>query len=120
MKLTRVTAGATFLSSSSDFPNISYSKKVKPVTLPKGRGARLSFWIFLRIVHQHCDPAHPVGLLRTHRERPGGCRAAEQRDEIAASHVEHGLLPGTRCASLPQSQDGREAPAGPWGRPELF
>src|SRR6516164_11005244 len=37
---TRLTAGATFLSSSSDFPNMVYSKKVKPVTLPPGR-ARL-------------------------------------------------------------------------------
>ena len=35
-----MTAGATFLSSSSDFPNIAYSTKVKPVTLPPGR-ARL-------------------------------------------------------------------------------
>jgi len=40
MKPTRVTAGATFLSSSSDFPNITYSMKVKPVTFPPGR-ARL-------------------------------------------------------------------------------
>src|SRR5712671_5528907 len=40
MKPTCVTVGATFLSSSSDFPNIAYSKKVKPVTLPPGR-ARL-------------------------------------------------------------------------------
>src|SRR5438094_203083 len=40
MKPTCVTAGTTSLSSSSDFPNIAYSKKVKPVTLPPGR-ARL-------------------------------------------------------------------------------
>jgi hypothetical protein len=47
--------------------------------------------------------------------------AAEQRDELASSSwVEHGLLPGTRCASLPQAQDAPEAPAGPWGRPESF
>src|SRR5262249_10089375 len=40
MKVTRVIAGAILLSSSSDFPNIAYSMKVKPVTLPPGR-ARL-------------------------------------------------------------------------------
>jgi hypothetical protein len=34
--------------------------------------------------------------------------------------VEHGLLPGTRCASLLQGQDAPEAPAGPWNRPESF
>jgi hypothetical protein len=27
---------------------------------------------------------------------------------------------GTRRASLPQAQDAPEAPAGPWGRPEMF
>src|SRR5262245_54123601 len=30
-------------------------------------------------------------LLRPHRERPHGRRPAEQRDELAASYVEHGL-----------------------------
>jgi hypothetical protein len=33
-------------------------------TLPKRGPARLAFWIILRIVHQHCDPAHPAGPLR--------------------------------------------------------
>jgi hypothetical protein len=55
-------------------------------------------------------------LLRTRRERPRHSRAADQRDEVAASSI----LPGTRCASLPQAQDAPEAPAGPWGRPESF
>ena len=58
-------------------------------------------------------------LLRACRERPCG-RAAKQCDELASSWVEHGLLPGTRRASLPQAQDAPEAPAGPWGGPELF
>jgi len=60
-------------------------------TLQKGRRARLSFWIILRIVLQHCDPAHLLALLRARRERPNG-RAAEQRDERAApcmSRKEH-------------------------------
>jgi hypothetical protein len=38
MKRTRVTAGATFLRSSSDFPNIAYSKKVKPVRAMETEG----------------------------------------------------------------------------------
>src|SRR5215813_3217509 len=59
-------------------------------------------------------------LLRACRERPHRCPAAEQRDELASSWIEHGLLPGTRCASLPQAQDAPEAPAGPWRRPEMF
>ena len=32
-------------------------------------------------------------LLRAPRERPGGRRAAKQRDELAALHVEHGASP---------------------------
>jgi hypothetical protein len=169
MKPTRVTAGATSLSRSSHFPNIAYSKKVNPVTLPpgrtrlemkpcptgsvtstktigieriactaseritlpfatmtsgasrassataprmrpispavqrqsmrrfcplgptqrpqallKGRRARLSFRIILRIVHQHADPPHAITLLGTRSKRPHSCRAAEQRDEFAA------------------------------------
>jgi hypothetical protein len=63
---------------------------------------------------------HPIGLLRARRERPRCRSAAEQRDELASSWIEHGLLPGTRCASLPQAQDAPEAPLGPWGRPESF
>jgi hypothetical protein len=58
-------------------------------------------------------------LLRARGERPRR-RAAEQRDERASSEVGHGLLPGTRCASLPQAYDAPEVPAGPWGRPESF
>src|SRR5262249_8127649 len=57
---------------------------------------------------------HRHRLLRPRRDRPRRCRAAEQREELASSWIEHGLLPGTRCASLPQAQDAPEAPAGPW------
>jgi hypothetical protein len=48
-------------------------------------------------------------LLRPGRERPRR-RPAEQRDELASPYVEHGLLPGTRCASLAQAQDAPERP----------
>src|SRR5262249_9624066 len=33
------------------------------------------------------DAPHPVTLLRARRERPCRCRAAEERDELAALHV---------------------------------
>src|SRR5262245_7935137 len=75
--------------------------------------------IFWRPAAEKSDHRHRR-LLRACRERPRGCRAAEQRDELASSSIEHGLLPGTRCASLPQAQDAPEAPAGPWRRPEMF
>jgi hypothetical protein len=44
--------------------------------------------------HEHADAPHPFGLLRARCEWPGHRPTAEQRDEIAASHVEH-------AASLP-------------------
>ena len=68
---------------------------------------------------EHADAPHTLALLRARRERPSR-RAAEQRDELASPEVEHGLLPGTRYASLAQGYDVLEAPAGPWGRPESF
>jgi len=33
--------------------------------------------------HQNANPPHLTGLLPARRERPRGCRATEQRDEIA-------------------------------------
>src|SRR5262249_45538595 len=54
--------------------------------------------------HRHCR------LLRARRERPRRRRAAEQDDELAPSHVEHGLLPGTRYASLPRLRMPRKRP----------
>jgi hypothetical protein len=36
-------------------------------------------------VHQHPNAPHALALLRARRERPRGRRAAQQRDEIAAS-----------------------------------
>jgi hypothetical protein len=36
------------------------------------------------IARQHADASHPAGLLRARYHRPR-CRAAEQRDEFAAS-----------------------------------
>jgi len=73
--------------------------------------------------HGHCR------LLRTRRERPCGYTAAEQRDELAPSHVGHG--PSSRpgmdhqqstdpSVGLPHAQPAAERPASPWGRPESF
>src|SRR5262245_5962553 len=48
----------------------------------------LSFGIALGKIRKHTDPAHPVGLLRTRRERPCHRGPAEQRDELATiAHV---------------------------------
>src|SRR6516162_4396018 len=88
--------------------------------LPECREASLGFRIVLGERHEHSDAPQSLALLRARRERPRGRRATEQRYELASSYVEHGLLPGTRCASLPQAQDAPEAPAGPWDRPESF
>ena len=57
------------------------------------------------------------------RAASGHAAAAPPRSSVmklAPSEIEHGLLPGTRCASLQQAEDAREAPAGPWGGPESF
>src|SRR5262249_4479448 len=44
------------------------------------------FWIVGGQVHKDADAPHALALLRPRRERPGGRRAAEQRDENAAFH----------------------------------
>jgi len=54
-------------------------------------------------------PTTAIFACCARRERPRRC-AAEQRDEVASPEVEHGLLLGTRCASLPQAQDAPEVP----------
>jgi len=77
--------------------------------------------------HEHADAPHPLALLRACRERPRN-GAAEQRDELAAFHVEHGdFLPyallarqPTRALGFPAHQPAIERPASPWGRPESY
>ena len=46
---------------------------------------------------EHADAPHPLGLLRARRERPRSRRAAEQRDELAASH--HSITSSARASS---------------------
>src|SRR5262249_12996756 len=48
--------------------------------------ACLSFRIIGGEVHEHTDAAYPLAL-RAPRDRPGGRRAAEKRDELAPLHV---------------------------------
>jgi hypothetical protein len=61
----------------------------------------------LRIVHQHGDPAHPVGLLRARSERPRGGSAADKRDEIAPFHCSN----ASRASHGKDSTVGRETAA---------
>jgi hypothetical protein len=51
--------------------------------------ARLHFRIVRGQAHEDANAPHPLGLLRTRRQRPRS-RAAEERDELAPSDVEHG------------------------------
>jgi hypothetical protein len=45
---------------------------------------RLGLRLGLGAAHQYGYVPRPIALLRARRERPRGCRAAEQRDELAA------------------------------------
>jgi hypothetical protein len=58
--------------------------------LQKRSDAPLPFRIVRGQVHEHADTPHLLRLLCVRRERPGSHRTAEQRDELAASYVEHG------------------------------
>jgi hypothetical protein len=58
--------------------------------LRKRRDAYPPVQIVLRLPHQRADVPHPLALLRARRERPGRRHAAEQRDELAPLHAEHG------------------------------
>src|SRR5262249_29770605 len=56
-----------------------------PEPLQERRIAGLCFRLVRSDGGKHADPPHALALLRARRERPR-CRAAEQRDEIAAPH----------------------------------
>src|ERR1035438_6228828 len=49
--------------------------------LPKCRNARTCVRVVLGRRHQHANPPHSLGLLRTHRDRPCDCCAAKKGDE---------------------------------------
>src|SRR5262249_12433420 len=74
--------------------------------------ARPGFWIVLGQVHQHADPVPPLALLRPRRERPSGCRAAEQRDELAPPP--HSITSSARAMQRRLSErSGGKVPARP-------
>src|SRR5262249_42351853 len=55
---------------------------------------------------KHADPPHAPALLRARRERPRGCRAAEQCDELASFHCPMPpVLPTGRIARLRTAGD---------------
>ena len=59
--------------------------------------AGMPFRIALGTHGQHADPLCTFGLLRARSERPGRC-AAEQRDELAASH--HSITSSARASRV--------------------
>jgi hypothetical protein len=67
-------------------------------SLQERRDASLGYRMVLAERHEHANAPHPLRLLRPCRERPR-CRAAEQRDELAPSRVEHGLPLRSRSAA---------------------
>src|SRR5262249_29651928 len=67
---------------------------------------------FWRAVRKVADDGRPLWLLPScalHLHREQQTAAPHQGNELTPRPVEHGLLPGTRCASLPQSQNALEA-----------
>src|SRR5262249_15340854 len=55
-------------------------------SLQERRDAGLAYRMVFGERHKHTDALDLRALLRTRRERPRDCRAAEQRDELAAFH----------------------------------
>jgi hypothetical protein len=55
-------------------------------TLPKCGDARLPFGFVFFGPHQHANPPHVLGLLRTRGERKTRRRPAKSRDKLTSSH----------------------------------
>src|SRR5262245_10214703 len=88
----------------SDIAALYPSQLLKP--LPQCLNAALRFRIALSNRQQHSYTAPAFGLLRARCDRPYRRRAAEQRDELAPSYVEHGGFLAQsirRTLSLPQN-----------------
>jgi hypothetical protein len=66
-----------------------------PQPLQESRVAGLAYRIVRGRGVEHADAPHPLWLLRTRRQRPRHCRAAEQCDELAALH--HSITSSARC-----------------------
>src|SRR5262249_27623484 len=72
-----------------------------PQALLKNRLPPSALWTAGEKRHDHADPPPAPAVLRPPRERPRRSDAAEQRDELAPFHVEHGdFLPYALSAPL--------------------
>src|SRR6516162_9141938 len=62
----------------------------------------LRFPVVRSQAHYDADAPHALALLRARRERPGDrCRAAEQRDELAAPELSvHSITSSARASSV--------------------
>ena len=69
---------------------------IQPPQLPQSAFERGDTRLRFRVVgghrHQRNDPPPPAALLRARYERPTCSGTAEQRDEVAPSHVGHGTF----------------------------
>src|SRR5262245_54777816 len=72
-----------------------------PAQLPQAVFERDHARLCLRVAgdktHQHADPPHLV-RLRGYGQRPCGCGAADERDELAPSH--HSITSSARASSV--------------------
>src|SRR5262245_41521151 len=66
--------------------------------LPESLEAPLHLWIVPGRTDQHADAPHALALLCARRHRPRRSRAAEQRDELAASA--HSITSSARASSV--------------------
>src|SRR5262245_13129998 len=80
----------------ADIAALYPSPLLKP--LPQCLNAALRFRITLSNRQQHSYTPHSLALLRPCRQRPDGRRAAEQRDELAAS--DHSMTSSARASSV--------------------
>jgi hypothetical protein len=74
--------------------------------LHKRRDVGPVYWVAFCAIHQHADPAYPIGRLRARNERPSNRRAAKKHDEFAAFHCPMPpVLPTDRIAHLGTAGD---------------
>src|SRR5262249_17764738 len=78
----RIASGKTIVD--VDVATLHPTKVPKPFA--KCRDAGLSFQIILGNSQQHTNPPRTLALLRARRQGPRRRRAADERDELAASH----------------------------------
>ena len=98
--------------------------------LSERRQSRLRLRVIFGVADEHSDPFYLCRLLRARRERPRGCRSADELDELASSHgglgrgnntLPHGCTNAALCinskiwlpmADMGHSRQRRTGPAG--------